>query len=214
MAAGLTQAQLAERATLSVRGISDLERGINRTPRSYTIGRLAETLALSPAERARFLGAAMREAPAIYQTATPDELDLVGGDQGATPVLRIVRQASPMLTPSPPSQRHHLPAEPTHFIGRGRALWATTRLLEDNHLLTLVGPPGARARVAWRSTSHGKWRRAIAMASIVCHSRPSPSPRWSPCHRPGSGDTRSGGPATRRDAAAGVARQTPPAAPG
>ena len=55
MAAGLTQAQLAERATLSVRGISDLERGINRTPRSYTIGRLAETLRSRPPSVPGFL---------------------------------------------------------------------------------------------------------------------------------------------------------------
>jgi transcriptional regulator with XRE-family HTH domain len=38
--AGLTQEALAERARLSVRGISDLERGVNRTPRLLTVGLL------------------------------------------------------------------------------------------------------------------------------------------------------------------------------
>ncbi|HEU5440266.1 MAG TPA: AAA family ATPase, partial [Ktedonobacterales bacterium] len=50
-AAGLTQAALAERAGLSVRAISDLERGINRRPRKDTFALLATGLELSPDER-------------------------------------------------------------------------------------------------------------------------------------------------------------------
>ena len=57
LAAGLTQEDLAERATLSVRGISDLERDINRRPRPYTIDRLAAALALDAADRAVLLTA-------------------------------------------------------------------------------------------------------------------------------------------------------------
>ena len=37
-AAGLSQEELAERAGLSARGISDLERGVNRAPRRDTLG--------------------------------------------------------------------------------------------------------------------------------------------------------------------------------
>src|ERR1035437_803876 len=44
--AGLSQADLAERAGLSARGISDLERGVNRTPQRETVLRLADALAL------------------------------------------------------------------------------------------------------------------------------------------------------------------------
>ena len=51
-AAKLTQEELAERAGLSVEGISALERGVNRAPRRDTIGLLAEALALAPADRA------------------------------------------------------------------------------------------------------------------------------------------------------------------
>jgi len=40
MNAGFTQEDLAERAGLSVRGISDLERGINRAPYQSTVQRL------------------------------------------------------------------------------------------------------------------------------------------------------------------------------
>ena len=56
--AGLTQEELAERAQLSIRGISDLERGINRTPRRDTVAALANALGLSPAEREAFLAVA------------------------------------------------------------------------------------------------------------------------------------------------------------
>ncbi len=44
--AGLTQEELAEQAGLSARAISDLERGVNRTPRPYTSRQLAEALHL------------------------------------------------------------------------------------------------------------------------------------------------------------------------
>jgi transcriptional regulator with XRE-family HTH domain len=40
LAAGLTQEALAERATLSARAISDLERGVKQTPHQQTIERL------------------------------------------------------------------------------------------------------------------------------------------------------------------------------
>ena len=41
LAAGLTQEELAERARLSVRGITDLERGARRTPHKDTLQLLA-----------------------------------------------------------------------------------------------------------------------------------------------------------------------------
>ncbi len=50
LAAGLTQEDLAERAELSIRGISDLERGERRAPRRATLVRLATALSLSPPE--------------------------------------------------------------------------------------------------------------------------------------------------------------------
>ena len=56
--AGLTQEDLAEAASLSPRSISDLERGINRTPRKDTIRLLADALNLAGAARAGFEAAA------------------------------------------------------------------------------------------------------------------------------------------------------------
>jgi transcriptional regulator with XRE-family HTH domain len=54
-AAGLSQEELAERAGLSKRGISDLERGQRRSPHPATVRRLAEALDLDGAERAAWL---------------------------------------------------------------------------------------------------------------------------------------------------------------
>ncbi len=51
LARGLTQEALAERAGLSTRAISDLERGVNAAPRKETLRLLADALQLSDDER-------------------------------------------------------------------------------------------------------------------------------------------------------------------
>ena len=56
--AGLTQEELAEAARLSYRSISDLERGINLSPRKETMRLLADALHLVGAERETFEAAA------------------------------------------------------------------------------------------------------------------------------------------------------------
>jgi predicted ATPase/DNA-binding XRE family transcriptional regulator len=57
-AAGLSQEELAERAGLSRRGISDLERGVRRAPHPVTVRRLAEALGLDATQRAALLESA------------------------------------------------------------------------------------------------------------------------------------------------------------
>src|SRR5215813_3885854 len=59
-ASGLTQAELAERAGLSVRGLNDLERGARRTPRRDTVMLLEDALDLAGEQRAVFETAARR----------------------------------------------------------------------------------------------------------------------------------------------------------
>jgi transcriptional regulator with XRE-family HTH domain/tetratricopeptide (TPR) repeat protein len=54
LAAGLTQDALAERAGLSTRAISDLERGLKQAPRLATVGLLSDALKLSASDRAAF----------------------------------------------------------------------------------------------------------------------------------------------------------------
>lgn len=56
--AGLTQEELGERANLSYRSVSDIERGISRTPYPSTVRRLADALELSGLDRTRFLASA------------------------------------------------------------------------------------------------------------------------------------------------------------
>ena len=51
LAAGLTQEELAERANLSVRAISDLERGVKLAPRRDTVALLLGALELSAEDR-------------------------------------------------------------------------------------------------------------------------------------------------------------------
>ena len=72
LAAGLTQEELAERARLSVRGISNLERSVRRLPQHATVALLAEALHLTGADRAAFEAAARgRSRPAAPLTPLP-----------------------------------------------------------------------------------------------------------------------------------------------
>ncbi len=68
--AGLTQAALATEAGLSLRGISDLERGLRRVPYPTTVKRLVATLGLGVAEQAA-LRAAKRTLPNHAEEDTP-----------------------------------------------------------------------------------------------------------------------------------------------
>jgi predicted ATPase/DNA-binding XRE family transcriptional regulator len=69
--AALSQEALAERAGLSLRGISDLERGVRRVPRLTTVGMLANALELSPADRRSLLAAARPGSPLELPECAP-----------------------------------------------------------------------------------------------------------------------------------------------
>src|SRR5919197_2684720 len=72
LSAGLTQEQLAERAGLSERAISDLERGARRAPQRATLQLLAETLGLAGADHAALQAAVVRwRRPAPAEAALP-----------------------------------------------------------------------------------------------------------------------------------------------
>jgi predicted ATPase/DNA-binding XRE family transcriptional regulator len=113
-AAGLTQEELAARASVSARGISDLERGRRQTPRIETVRLLAEALALPPRRRALLEAAARPRAEAMLMAGTA---------------------ASP---------QHNLPRQLTPLIGRERETRTAALALQqaDVRLLTLTGPGG------------------------------------------------------------------------
>jgi predicted ATPase/DNA-binding XRE family transcriptional regulator len=112
---GWTQEDLAERAGLSTRGISDLERGARRTPQRYTAAQLADALSLSGDERAIFFSAARSHASEVSQTSTSKE-------RGPT----------------------NLPARVTPFLGRTEEVRDALQKLRspDLRLLTLTGTAG------------------------------------------------------------------------
>src|SRR5690348_14006907 len=87
--AELTQEALAERAGLSVRGISDLERGVKLRPQRSTIRLLAEGLGLTATELAALEAAVpSRHRPVDGAWRL---LDLpIGGFLGAAPESRLV----------------------------------------------------------------------------------------------------------------------------
>lgn len=89
-AANLSQEELAERASLSARAISDLERGVKRAPRKDTVELLANALALSPQKRALFAATAR---PTVAPPA-PQPLHLAAGDLTAplTPLIGRERE--------------------------------------------------------------------------------------------------------------------------
>src|SRR5260221_3920611 len=113
-AAGLTQEELAVRAGLSARGISDLERGRRQTPRLETVRLLAEALALPLHQRALL-------------------------EAAARPMAQTMRSGG--LPRTPP---HNLPIQLTPLIDRAREAQAAAETLRraDVHLLTLTGPGG------------------------------------------------------------------------
>lgn len=81
----LTQEELAERAQISAKAVSALERGERRRPYPHTVRALADALDLDAAERAR-LGASVPDAPASappspgrWSVSTP-ATELVGCD--------------------------------------------------------------------------------------------------------------------------------------
>ncbi len=112
--AGLTQEALAARANVSVRAVSDLERGINRTPRAETLELLAAALDLSSGDRAALIAAAHPELE-------------------TTPATVAI-----------PAGRTRLPLPPTPLIGRAEDVLRGLRLMRhaETRLLTITGPGG------------------------------------------------------------------------
>ena len=84
LAAGLSQEELAERAGLSPRGVSDLERGARTQPRPGTVRLLADALGLGGDDRAAFVAAARRTS-ALTETPTASDSSSEGATDSSEP---------------------------------------------------------------------------------------------------------------------------------
>ena len=103
-AAGLTQEQLAERANLSVRGLSDLERGVKTRPHADTVEMLADALDLSPDDRHIFRSAVRRDR-GPYSVRSPtvslpaESTPLIGREEQESEVVHLLQvERAPLLT--------------------------------------------------------------------------------------------------------------------
>jgi tetratricopeptide (TPR) repeat protein/transcriptional regulator with XRE-family HTH domain len=110
--AGLSQQELAERSGLSIRAISNLERGRARWPHPDTVRRLADALGLRDPARAQFMGVAVR------RLARPAALPITTAREDGTP-----RAGRGPVVP------RQLPAPLPQFAGRRAELAALTGLL-------------------------------------------------------------------------------------
>jgi len=125
LAAGITQAGLAERAELSTDAIAALERGRRVAPRLETVARLATALDLNSADRATLIGAAV-----------------------GAPVADAVRPASAEGQSSAPPVTVALPLPPTTLLGREQEEATVLHLLNRARdsgaarLISLIGPGG------------------------------------------------------------------------
>ncbi|HEX8997137.1 MAG TPA: tetratricopeptide repeat protein [Ktedonobacterales bacterium] len=104
-AAGMTQEALAQRAGLSVRGISDIERGLRQAPRRDTVGMLADALDLPPHQRALLESAArpmtrgaMRQRPVAAPNNLPARLTpLLGRERELRQIAETLRRPAVRL---------------------------------------------------------------------------------------------------------------------
>jgi len=119
LAAGLTQEALAERARISLNGISALERGYRRWPQRGTLALLAGALALSNDQRQAFEAAAA-------QPAFPRR-------RGETSVT---------VGPWPETAMANLPLALTSFIGREVELEEIRALMCEHRMVTVTGAGG------------------------------------------------------------------------
>jgi predicted ATPase/transcriptional regulator with XRE-family HTH domain len=103
LAAGLTQEALAERAGLSAKAVSDLERDPARTPRLGTVTLLADALGAGPEERAELLTAARPAGAQAGITGTPRRAmprpltPLIGRAGVAAAVVKLLRRGDVQL---------------------------------------------------------------------------------------------------------------------
>jgi predicted ATPase/transcriptional regulator with XRE-family HTH domain len=153
LAAGLSQETLAERARLSLHGISALERGYRRTPQRETLELLAGALALNPEQRRTFEQAARQTS---FRRGR-------GGD-------RVT------VGPWPSPGSAHLPLALTRFVGRQSEREEIAALLRDHRLVTITGAGGVgKTQTALRAATalNGASNAAVCFVGVASINDPS-----------------------------------------
>jgi predicted ATPase/DNA-binding XRE family transcriptional regulator len=125
-AAGLTQEQLAERAGISPRSISELERGGEHVPRRDTVDLLARALGLAGSSRDAFESSVEQQRRSLLEQRRPVHSESTSFTASAV-ADRLEREALRPLT---------------SLIGREQELADLSAALAAQPLLTLVGPGG------------------------------------------------------------------------
>jgi predicted ATPase/transcriptional regulator with XRE-family HTH domain len=149
IAAGWSQEELAERAAVSARAISNYENGTTLRPQRETVRLLSEALGLTEAEQARFVAASRAGA---WPVSSPPA------------AIPVASTASPT----------HLPVPLAPLLSRERELKSLTALLgrEDVRLVTLLGPGGvgktrlALAAAAAARTAYADGAYFVSLAPI------------------------------------------------
>jgi predicted ATPase/DNA-binding XRE family transcriptional regulator len=161
MAAGLTQEALAERASLSTRAVSDLERGLSRAPRYDTLDLLTRAMNLEAEPRAALFAAARPPLPGDDTKATPLQVlpfpptTLLGREQEVTQALNLLQaRGVRLLTLTGPGGvgKTRLALELAHTLCAGFAdglAWIDLTALRDPSLVpqTVAHVLGLREQV-------------------------------------------------------------------
>ena len=186
-AANLTQEQLAERAGLSVQGVSLLERGVRRAPRSATVEALADALRLDAERRAALMAASQRRPselakPLIDETGTqtgPVRFATSGATGEKLMRLTVVLLAL-LVVPAFASDR---------FSGVPTANRTAARSPQHSSCSPPPSPPSSRSyfQIAGTVPGHsGPYASCPEVGVLYVDSNGAGTPQWAYCRQWGS----------------------------
>ncbi|HEY7848476.1 MAG TPA: helix-turn-helix domain-containing protein, partial [Ktedonobacterales bacterium] len=190
VAASLTQEQLAERARVSARAISALERGVNRTPQRDTLRALIEALSLGERDRSALEATAHRgplaHAPPEFATASEpgafwqpgaDAPPFVGRARELAAIARHLHGDGPpalLLSAEPGMGKTRLLCEAaTRATAAAEACWpvAVSRGAARTPMLRCLAPSKRRCVVNRACNCARRWRAAAGWCAC-CPSLP------------------------------------------
>ena len=177
-AAHLTQEELAERAAVSVRTISNLERGVAQRAHLDTVRRLTAALGLTT-EQSALLFEAVCFRHTVRGTVRAEDQGRDGAPPLHTPDLPRTAPMVATTTSHVPqaaqaqvrgAQRFPLPVPITRLLGRERDIMKITELLRQRstRLLTITGPGGVgKTHLALQVASQLAWHADASAAGPV-----------------------------------------------